>query len=607
MDKVFRHIILFIFLIMASFTLHAQNKTDEQLALQYMMDKEYEKASEIFERLFDKDPGQFVYYNYLNCLLEQNDFKKAEKIVKKLIRQNPDDLRYTVDLGFVYSRAGDASKAEDQYSEVIRKLKPDRQQVIDVSNAFLMKRETEYAIKTIEKGRQLMPGTYPFSLEMANLYEQLQQYPQMFGELLDLLAFDFNYLTSVENRLQSTLANDPNGSKNEAFRTMLLKRIQKFPDLSFYSEMMLWYSIQQKDFESAFAQAKSLDRRYNENGKRVYDVASLASANDDYDVALEALNYLIKKGKDNEYYASSRMYLPDVAFHKITDSYNYTDAQLLQLESGYRETLDELGKNLMTIPLFRGLAHLQAFYLHKTDDATALLNQAIQLSATNPDAQAECKLELADIYLFSGEQWEALLLYSQVDKAFKNQPIGDDARLRNAKLSFYIGEFGWAKAQLDVLKAATSKFIANDAMELSLLISDNTNADSTTTQLAMYSRADLLLFQNNDRLALQVLDSIRTLYPSHPINDEVLYKMAEIKIKEGAFTEADSLLRHIVDAYTQDILADDALFKLAELNEQQLKNTTKAMEYYQELMTKYPGSVFTVEARKRFRTLRGDH
>jgi len=607
MYKSVRYAILFFFLITVACRSVAQTQTDEQLAVQYMMDKDYEKASQIFERLFDNDPSQYNYYNYLNCLLELNDIKKAEKTVKKLIRQNPSDLRYVVDLGFVYSRAGDASKAEDQYSDAIRKLKPDRQQVIDVSNAFLMKRETEFAIKTIEKGRQLMPGAYPFSLEMANLYEQLQQYPQMFGELLDLLAFDFNYLTSVENRLQSTLANDPNGSKNEAFRTMLLKRIQKFPDLSFYSEMMLWYSIQQKDFESAFAQAKSLDRRYNETGQRVYQVASMASANSDYDVALEAYDYLIKKGKETGFYVPSRMEMLDAKFHKITTSYTFTNDQLQQLESEYIAALNELGKSPMTIPMLRNLAHLQAFYLNKEDSAIDVLNQAIQLGAVNPDAQAECKLELADIYLFSGEQWEALLLYSQVDKAFKNQSIGDEARYRNAKLSFYIGEFGWAKAQLDVLKAATSKFIANDAMELSLLISDNTNADSTTTQLAMYARADMLFFRNKDNLALQTLDSILTLYPSHPIDDEVLYKKMEIKMKEGRFDDADSLLRSIVRLYPYDILADDALFKLAELNEQQLKNTAKAMDYYQELMTKYPGSVFTVEARKRFRALRGDH
>ncbi|MBI9039042.1 MAG: tetratricopeptide repeat protein, partial [Bacteroidales bacterium] len=219
----------------------------------------------------------------------------------------------------------------------------------------------------------------------------------------------------------------------------------------------------------------------------------------------------------------------------------------------------------------------------------------------------ECKIELADILLFQGEVWEATLLYSQVEKSYKNDPLGHLAKFRNAKLSYYIGEFGWAKVQLDVLKAATSKLIANDAMELSLLISDNLDADSSTFALELYSKADLYLFQNKNDLALITLDSIPKLSLWHPLFDEVLLKKAEIKIEMGAFEEADSLLVRLIDNYPDDILGDNALFLRAELYEKLFDDEEVAMELYRELLTKYPGSLFTVEARKKYRQLRGDN
>jgi predicted negative regulator of RcsB-dependent stress response len=220
--------------------------------------------------------------------------------------------------------------------------------------------------------------------------------------------------------------------------------------------------------------------------------------------------------------------------------------------------------------------------------------------------KAEIKLELGDTYLFTGEVWEASLLYSQVEKALKNEPIGHEAKFRNARLSYFIGEFEWAKAQLDVLKAATSKLIANDAMELSLLISDNMDPDSTYTALAFFARAELSMYRMQYDGALATLDSIRMLALSHPLDDDVLFRKAEIFISKNDLAQADSLLADIVEDYPFDILADNALFRRAELHAGPLNDKAAAMDMYQRLVLEYPGSLFATEARKRYRQLRGD-
>ncbi len=586
--------------------LRAQQSTDDQLASMFMQDKDYEKAAGIYERLFEQKRNSY-YYNYLIfCYLELNDLKKAEKLVRSQMRQEPNSLRYAVDLGYVYSRLDEPEKAQKQYDEILKDLPAEKAQIIEVANAFLSRRETDWAMKVYQKGRQLMAGSYPFFMEMAFLYQSAGNVPEMIEEYLNYVDFDVTKLGFVQDRMQDALSNDIDGAKNDIFRKALLRRIQKYPERTYYSEMMIWYSLQNREFDLALSQAKSLDKRLGEDGKGVYDLAKLCVANQAYDVAEEAFRYVISKGPENFYYANSKMELLNVSYIKITRNFKHTTEDILRLEKDYEACILDMGKTPGTINMSENLAHLYAFYSSRVDDAVNLLLDGLTTPGLTPQQIAGCKLELGDIYLFKGEVWEATLLYSQVDKTFKNDPLGHQAKFKNAKLSYYIGEFNWAKAQLDVLKAATSKLIANDAMELSLLLGDNLSVDTTGAGLKLLARAELLAYRNQDSKALQCLDSIQFVPDGLSLYDDVLYRKADIAMKHGDYLLADSLYGKIVEFYPEDILADNALYLRAELNENHLSNTPRAMELYQELMTKYPGSLFTTEARKRFRQLRGD-
>ncbi|MCX6235552.1 MAG: tetratricopeptide repeat protein [Bacteroidetes bacterium] len=583
-------------------------QTDEtQLAAQYYRNQEYEKAAVLYEKLFNENPTYSNYTYYLYCLTQLNQMKEAEKLVKKQIRANPEKVRYLVDLGYVYMASGETVKANEQYEKAINSLPPDRNAIVELANAFQSKRETDYAIQTYIRGRELLENSYTFSLELGQIYDIAGRYEEMFNIYLDLLENDMSQIEAVENKLQLTLSDDPDDKKNELFRTILLRRVQKYPDQPFYAEMLLWFAIQQKDFETALTQVKALDRRYHEEGQRVFNLAQLSASNNNYDVAIEAYQYIItSKGASSTLYLKSRIELLGAEFLKLINSYNYSREYVLTLETDYTALLSELGRSTMTLPAIRNMAHLDAFYLDKSDQALQLLNEAILLPNLSRQQKAECKLELADILLFTGDPWEATLLYSQVEKDFKNDPMGHDAKFKNAKLCYYIGEFAWAKAQLDVLKAATSKLIANDAMELSLLISDNMDADSTFKALNLFARADLLTYMNKPDQALPVLDSINLNFPYHALADEVLYRKANIMINKGRFAQADSLLERLVNEYPADILADNAMYKMAQLNELNLNQPEKAMELYRRLLSEYPGSLFVTDARKRYRQLRGD-
>ena len=581
-------------------------QTEEQLGVQYYMNRDLDKALSTFEALYSKNPNQFNYIYYVNTLFELKDFDQAEKVIKKALRANPEDPRYQVDMGYLNIAKGDIAKGRKIYENCLKDLKPDRMQVYNLTNAFASRRESDYMIRTYLRGRELLMDPAAFAFELAYTYESLGSVEPMIDEYLNLLTTTPQQMSMVENRLQTWLSDDVDNSKNDTYRTVLMKKLQQHPDEIIYNELLLWHSIQQKDFPFALLQAKALDRRYGENGQRVFDLAALCVSNESFDAAIDGYKYIVKKNADKELVLLSRIELINTEFKQFKNSYSQDKSKLLLMKQEYTKLLDEIGKNAFTIPLIINLAHLQAFYLDETDAATELLLKAINIPNVPLQNQAQCKLELADIYLFSDNPWEATLLYSQVEKTFKNEPLGHEAKFRNAKLSFYIGEFDWARGQLDVLKAATSKLIANDAMELSLLITDNIEDDSVTTPLQMYARADLLEFRNRDNEALAVLDSVIVAYPMHSIIDNALYKKAEIYYKNGKFDTAATYYTRIVEKYPNDLLADDALYNLAGIYENKLNNKAKAMQLYEKILTQYPGSLYVVEARKKFRALRND-
>jgi len=410
-------------------------------------------------------------------------------------------------------------------------------------------------------------------------------------------------MQQVQNALQTSLDPDPDNKKKDLLKTELLRRIQKEPNSEVYSDMLIWLYIQERNFNGAFVQSKAIDKRKNENGFRIWNLAGICMTNKEYEVAIKCYQYLTEKDNDDFYFTSAKKGLLDAYYKKITES-NYTKEELLNLESIYENTLKELGKGYQSIHILRDYAQLEAFYLHNTEKALAILEEAMKIGNLNTKELSITKLLLADVYLITGEIWEASLLYSQVEKAYKHDQLGETAKFKNAKISFYDGDFAWAKAQLDVLKASTSKLIANDAMQLSILITDNTILDTNKTPLLMYARADLLTFQNKTNAASLTLDSIQTLYPLHSLNDEVLYKKYEISLKEKQYEKAASYLIEVAKTYSNDVLADDALYNLAKLYDFYLSDKDKAMENYKLLMLNFPGSLYVDDARKRFRQLR---
>ena len=583
--------------------------TEEQLAGQFYTNGEWQKAADLYEKLYEKIPANFYYSQLLNCYVNLKDTKAAEKLVSRQIRKNPTQLKYVIDLAFVYQSAGDDDKARKQYEKALKELDPaDDRQVFDLSSAYQARGQTDLAIKTFVDARRQVPRAYNFNIELASLYSKKGETAKVLDEYSELLNMRGGvYIEQVQQSLQDIMATDESGEKTELIREHLLKEAQRNPDNLVFSDLLIWMFVQKKDFESALIQSKALDKRLKENGSRVFDLARICVSNDQFETGKKAYQYVIEKQPISPLYLPAKKELSMAIYRKLTTSASYTPAELTELHSLLEQTYTELGAGEQSYDLAIRLAHIKGFYLGQAKegfDLLAPLTEAKSGLALRP--VNEVKLEMGDLQLLMGDVWESTLTYSQIEKSMKTDTLGQEAKFRNARLAYYKGEFDWAKAQLDVLKAATSKLIANDALELSLLIGDNTAFDSTGDALRMFARADLWFYQNKTDASLATLDSLQTQFPESTLQDDILFRKGKIAMRRGDFQGAIVAFEKVLASYRSDILADNSLFLLGSIYDSQLKDSAKAMTIYQELMTDFPGSMFVVEARKRFRTLRGD-
>ena len=601
-----RHVVILLFLLLG-FTSFSQKNTDDQLAQYYYSNQEYEKALTYYEKLYKQADTKIYFIRLYECYINTSDIKSAEKLAKKQWSNHEDEPDYALLLAEFYEAQSEQEKATKIYDELIDDLPPSAGKIVALFNAFKGKGKNDLALQTIEKGRKLLKNNYPLHFQFAELYGTIGNTEAMMKEYIDLLDYHSSYLTSIQNVLSRQIDFAEEDSKEYVvLKNELLQRVQKHPENQVYSELLIWLFIQSKNFNAALVQLQALDKRMDLNGRSIYELGNIAIQNNDYRTGRKAFQYVLAKGNQNPLFYSAQNALLNTRFLEITTLRNYSKEELDVTISEYKSTLERSGWKAPSLPLIMELSHIQAFYAGNISESISNLNKALELPGLTDMQRAEVKMKLADIHVLHGDVWEASLLYMQVDKSFKFEPIGHEARFKNARIFYYDGEFNYAQSQLDVLKQSTSKLISNDAIELSLLITDNFGLDSNFRAMSWFAQGDLLIEQHKFDAAYQLFDSIMVNFPYHSLGDEILIKKAKAEALQGHWDASIAFLDELLKYYGDDILADNALFEKGDIYEKHLNMPDKAMECYKELLLKHKGSLYAIETRKRFRKLRGE-
>ncbi len=594
--------LLLVCMLISSFVFAQQS--EQKLAYQYYVNGEYNKAITIYKELERERFSATYYVPYFTSLLKTKAYKSAEKLAKKLVKIYPKNLNYQLEVGIAQEKSGNQKKANYTFGKVLNKLTGQQSQTINLANTFFRYDLYDAALKVYLQSEKINPKAN-FSIQKAQLYAHLNKVDLMILEYLNELKRNPMRKKMVIAQVQLFLNND--GIKSEANYQLVKKKLLPFvraeQDRTDFSEMLIWLFMQNAQYRMALIQAKALDKRTNASGEEVYSLAESFLDKKEYQLAVEAYNYVLGKGKSSYLFVEANIN----KLYALTKSLSEQQKELNILDATYADIISDLGKNRNTVLLLSNYAHFKAFYLHDLSSAEEILNEAMNLPQISNIDLAECKLEYADVMLLVGNIWESLLYYSQVEKDFKEHPIGHQAKLRRAKIAYYQGDFDWAQAQLGVLKASTSKLISNDAMQLSLLIIDNLNLDTSFVAMRTFAIADLFNYQQKYEESIAKYDSVLIYCSGHTLSDEIYMRKAEIYMHLNNTDLAIQMYQKIINDWGYDILADDAIYQLAKIYDNVLDDKVKAMELYEKILLEHNSSIFTAESRKRFRILRGDN
>ena len=597
-------------IIIISNSLHAQTNDPVQIATEYYNQGDLEKAKDEFKKLArNKRNIPRIHETYFRLLLTIEDFDEAEKYLGNVIKNYPDNFTYEVDLGVLYRTMNQEERANQLLDQVV--IKVTNRSALDkrsnetrmLAQTFFEKNFRDKALDTYINGRSIMGQEDLFALDLARVYQLMNKKQPMISEYLNFSKNQPQNLNYVKNSLQRYL---PEAEDLDTLEMTLYTVIQKEAGNSTYNDLLVWTHLQQKNFPAALRQARALDKRLANNCDNIMNVGMISFRNNEYKTSKKAFDYIIEEFPESPSKRLASRYLLLSEEEVLKNSYPIDSSAIRDLISRYEVFISESRDVFSIMESQRRIALLQAFQLNEIEKAIETLTGMLKQQVGRHNVVAEAKMDLADIYLLNKEPWESILLYGQVERMFRDEPLGYMAKLKSAKLSYFKGDFELAQSNLDILKLATSREIANDALDLSILIKNNTVFDSTDVVMQEYANIELMLFQNQKKQALAAMDSMLVKYNYHSIVDEVLYLQAQTELELGHIEKALLSLDKIKEAHYFEILGDDALFLMGTIYQDSLGDNETAMGLFNDLLTKFPGSIYVAEARTRFRELRGD-
>lgn len=560
----------------------------------YFRQGEYEKATQIYKSLFERNPFNTTYLKKLvTCYQETDQFQKAEDLIRTSLAKNSAQKYLHVELGYNYERQQMTDLAKKEYATALQAIELNPSIGGMVGRMFRQNNSLDNAILAYSKTMELNPNS-SYQFQVAQIYGEKGEFAQMFDAYIELVNKNDSYIGTVQRLTSRYISDDPTDKNNVALKRSLLRKSVSNPK-NVWNELLSWLFSKQKEYGKAFIQEKALFKRDPEYLENIVTLGRIAFDDQDYQSAKECFSFLLNNTNFIDEKINSELYLLRIAV-AVEDP---------KAQEKFDDVLAQYGTNSNTIRIQIEYADFLTFQKGQPEKAESILEQALTFSSSKFQ-RARIKIKLGEVLVFTGRFNKALIYFSQVQTKLKNHPLSQEARFKVAQTSYFKGDFSWAMAQLKVLKGSTTQLIANDAVDLFLVISDNQPQDSIPSGLKQYAKADLLAYQNKNDDALSVLQEIQKEFKGFPVEDEAFFKQAEVLVKLKKYEEAIANFEQVISINPEGILNDDAYYRIAELYQTKLNLPEKAKEYYQKIIFEYASSIYLVDARKKYRQLRGD-
>lgn len=569
----------------------------EQLAQNYYDRGDFEKALLNYEELSKAQVRNgFLFQRYIECLQQLSQYDKAQKLIKDRMETYPQP-NLLVEMGHNYQLQKNTSQATAFYEKAIETIKQNPSNVYAVATLFERRVLLEYALKAYETAASQMP-TMSFNYQMGMIYGQLGNTTLMIEKLLTEAQSNPQNSIMVQNQLMRFMQEDTTDGFGQTLKKALLLRAQKNQDV-FWNEYLSWFFAQQKEYGKSFIQEKSIYKRNPESFYNIVSLAQLAIEDDQTETAAEILNFVIENANDIELKIESHTSLLNIMIQKSTP------ADYSKILATFENLLVTFGSGANTMPLQILQAQFLTFRTGNPEKSRAILNNCLTLPIDKYQ-EATIKMQLADVFLFEEKFNQAQILYTQIQDDLSQDEIGNEASLKAAKTSYYKGDFEWALQQFKALKSASSQLIANDALEIYLLINDNKNSDSTFVSLKKFAKGDYQLYQKKPNDALALFQSILNENKGDDIEPAALIRLGKIYESKNDYAQALIQYEAIINNHKEAIYTDEALFYAGEIYLNKLNQADKAKPLFEKIIFEHQDSIFFVNARNKFRKIRGD-
>jgi len=567
-----------------------------KLANEYFRKGEYEKAVSLYQEEYNKQSRSVYYFKkIIQCWQALEDYEKAENMINERLNSFPQQAFLWVELGYNHDLQYHPEEAKLYYEKAAAAIRKKPTSAYQIAKSFQDNHLLDYALQAYLLMEKAIP-TANYNYQIAAIYGEIGDIEKMFDTYLNMVDKQGGTFENIQRFIGKYISDDAQDENNILFRKLLIKRLQENPTDE-WNKLLSWIYIQQKDFGKAFLQEKAVFIRSNTDIDTILELGRIAFESKDFDTTKLIFDFVLNNTTNTRLQIASQYYLleSDKALNK----------DLTKIDAAYQSVFKQYGKGYNTLQIQISYAEFLTFNDNNPEKAVEVLQASLQ-NRLNSFQKSEVKILLADILVFTGKYNQALISYSQVQTQLKNHVLAQEARYKVARTSYFKGDFEWANIQLKVLKKGTTKLIANDAIDLSLLIDDNIAQDSVQVALKSYATAELLSYQNKYQQAIDTLTQVLKNHKGHPIEDEALFKQAKLFEKMELYEAAVQNYLSILDLEENDILKDDATFFLAQLYDTYLENPEEAKVYYEKIILEYPSSIYLVPARKRFRQLRGD-
>ncbi len=590
----FMHRLYYIFGLFFTLFVSAQN---EQLALNYFEKGEYDKAAALFEEIAIKQPSNSFYIQKLaSCYQQQQNYAKAEELLFSKYKKFPAPS-YLIEIGYNYQLQKNQTKATNYYEKALATIQENANNTYSVAQTFEQKSLLEWAYKTYELGQKSNPNLN-FDYQMALLQGQLGNLDTMVSKLLDYAYNNPNSTINVQNQLTFFLQEDTEGTFLVALKKELLLRTQKNQTV-YWNQFLSWLYIQQKEYNKAFIQEKAIYKRNPESFEDIIQLAQLCINDNDLETASVIFSFIIENTSDEETLILAQYYILKNKINAAKpENYSELKTEIDVQIARYKNSPFALDLQLLA-------AHFYAFHLNQVAISKEILNTLLQ-TPINTRQKAKVKMETADVYVYDEKFNQAIIYYAQIENDLPNDELAHEATMKMAKTSFYKKDFDWAMKQAKELKQASTLLIANDAVELFLLISDHSAEDSLRVALQDFSHADFLEYQNKPKEALTAFLQVLEKHKGTSIEPATSYKIARNYEKTGDYEQALNYYKQVLELHKDCIYIDEALFFSAEIFRKYKSDYEKAKGYYEKIVLEHPDSIYFTEARMQYRLLRGD-